>query len=546
MAALAHANEPRREAGQLLDVLAAPAVAVLFFIGVARFYPHDAFSMGADEGINAMKALLVDRGYRLYGQIWSDQPPLFTHVLRFWFDVFGAQVVHGRLLVLLFTALLIFAVYDLVRLGWNHAAALAAVLVLVSSTHFLPFSVSLMIGIPSLACAALSLWALVRWQHGELPGWLILSGMFMGVSLGIKLFTAFLVPLFAAWLVSVAWRRGRRAPWRPALVWALAVAVPLGAVVVLVGPAHLDQLIAPHVAARAAADFSERRGFLVLMKTVPLDWPIVLLAMLGTWLIITRRCWDLALLPAWAAAALLLLLFHAPVWPHHYLLLSIAAAPAAGVAVAEIFAARRPDRRGATQTATVVRVAAGVALLALVWSIPSRVALFAPPEAVGWESTRATVEAMERFAPLTRLVLTDSPMYAFHAGLASVPDIAVVTAKRKQTGNLSIADVVGGLRRYDPEQVLLTNLLPPATVDALLSAMGERYQLVFTNPAPPYARLFVRGDVVERARRNEDAAAVEPSTSRVQCGGPSAGAGGAAPGASSSRTTIGPKLPIGA
>lgn len=502
MSALTHSPEPRREAGRLLDVLAAPAAAVLFFIGVERFYPHDAFSMGADEGINAMKALLVDRGYRLYDQIWSDQPPLFTHLLRFWFDCFGADVVHGRLLVLLFAAVLVFTVYDLVRLCWSHAAALAAVLLLVASTHFLPFSVSLMIGLPSLACALLSLWALVRWQRTESQGWLVLSGTLMSLSLGIKLFTAFLLPLFAAWPAFVSWLRGRRRPWRPALLWLVAVAGPLAAVLlVLVGPADLDQLIAPHVAARAAAAFSERRGSRVLMQTVPLDWPFVLLAMLGTLLIITRRCWDLALVPLWAAAALVTLLFHAPVWPHHYLLLSIVAGPAAGVAVAEIFAARRPGRAGAAHTALVVPVAAGVTLLALAWSIPYRAALFAPPEAVGWEGPQATVDAMQPFAHWTTMVLTDSPMYAFRAGLASVPDLAVVTAKRKQTGNLSIADVVGGLQRYAPEQVLLTNALPPATVDALISAMGDRYQLVFTNPAPPHARLFVRSDVAERANR---------------------------------------------
>ncbi len=44
-----------------------------------------------DEGINLMKVLLVDRGYALYTDIWSDQPPLLTAMLSWWFKPFGSQ-----------------------------------------------------------------------------------------------------------------------------------------------------------------------------------------------------------------------------------------------------------------------------------------------------------------------------------------------------------------------------------------------------------------------------------------------------------------------
>ncbi len=169
-------------------------MAVFYFVAVERFYPHDAFSLDTDEGINAIKALLLEHGYRLYDPVWNDQPPPFTHLLRGWFRLFGWDLVSGRLLTLLFAALLVFAIYDLVRRCWSHGAALVAVLLLLSSTYFIALSVALMIGLPSLACAMLSLWALVRWRSADRWGWLFASAMLMSGSLGIKLFTAFLVP----------------------------------------------------------------------------------------------------------------------------------------------------------------------------------------------------------------------------------------------------------------------------------------------------------------------------------------------------------------
>lgn len=47
------------------------------------------FQFDNDEGINLMKALLFERGFSLYDEIWSDQPPVFTVLLAWWFKIFG-------------------------------------------------------------------------------------------------------------------------------------------------------------------------------------------------------------------------------------------------------------------------------------------------------------------------------------------------------------------------------------------------------------------------------------------------------------------------
>ena len=66
---------------------------LVFVLIVVSFYPaREKFEIGSDEGINLMKAMLVQRGYSLYGDIWSDQPPLFTHLLSAVMRTFGNMI----------------------------------------------------------------------------------------------------------------------------------------------------------------------------------------------------------------------------------------------------------------------------------------------------------------------------------------------------------------------------------------------------------------------------------------------------------------------
>ena len=66
------------------------AVPGLFFLFVWSWHPfHDVFEFDPDEGNNVIKALMLAEGHALYAEIWSDQPPLFTHLLRGWFALTG-------------------------------------------------------------------------------------------------------------------------------------------------------------------------------------------------------------------------------------------------------------------------------------------------------------------------------------------------------------------------------------------------------------------------------------------------------------------------
>jgi hypothetical protein len=79
------------------------AIPVVFVLVVLLFFPFRfRIEFDADEGINAIKAMMVLRGYHLYSQIWSDRPPVFTVLLASWLRWSRPTSHAGRLMVLFF------------------------------------------------------------------------------------------------------------------------------------------------------------------------------------------------------------------------------------------------------------------------------------------------------------------------------------------------------------------------------------------------------------------------------------------------------------
>ena len=72
-------------AGSLLGLL---IMLITFLTVIFKYYPfRKIFEIDPDEGINLIKGLLVEQGYSLYTEIWSDQPPLFTYFLAVVFRI---------------------------------------------------------------------------------------------------------------------------------------------------------------------------------------------------------------------------------------------------------------------------------------------------------------------------------------------------------------------------------------------------------------------------------------------------------------------------
>jgi len=100
------------------------------------------------------------------------------------------------------------------------------------------------------------------------------------------------------------------------------------------------------------------------------------------------------------------------------------------------------------------------------------------------------LDQMNQYAPLTKWVVTDMPMYPFRARLPVPPDLATFTSKRWETGNLSEAEMIEAVRSYDPEMVLIGRFAFPE----LEQYLQPGYRLVRDRAN---IRLYIRDDLPE-------------------------------------------------
>src|SRR5215208_7809327 len=85
-------------------------LALTFLAFTFSYYPfREKLQYDTDEGLNLMRSMLVELGHPLYSEVSSDQPPLFNQILAFVFRVTGFEVNAARMLVLLFSTLLVWA-----------------------------------------------------------------------------------------------------------------------------------------------------------------------------------------------------------------------------------------------------------------------------------------------------------------------------------------------------------------------------------------------------------------------------------------------------
>ncbi len=82
----------RRNYGWRWDLAAAVAFLALV-VATCSSALMTAFELGADEHYEVTKAFLWSKGFKLYQEIWNDQPPLLTVVQGLVFKCFGVHVV---------------------------------------------------------------------------------------------------------------------------------------------------------------------------------------------------------------------------------------------------------------------------------------------------------------------------------------------------------------------------------------------------------------------------------------------------------------------
>ena len=478
------------------------AVALIFLAFAFSYYPfREKLQFDSDEGLNLMRSMLVALGHPLYSEVSSDQPPFFTHLLALLFRVVGFEVNPARFLVLLFSSLIIWSAAQFLQIAWGNLAAIILLPLAIILPEYLRLSTSVMIGVPSIALATVSMLFLVLWHQKRNNLWLALSGFALALSVLTKLFTGFLVPIFIIGITASVYFHGREAgfSWKmlqPALIWSVSfagLATLLG--LVLVGPRNLWLIIFPHVAA-PTTDWLEG-GAYTINNRLQAASPVLLLAFLGALVSVYRRNW-LSLYPlAWAVLTYVLFSFYSPVFYHHQLLITIPAAMLAAAAVGDgILSLIRV--RTVSHLARFPTLVGAIAVVGFVWVCSHYMPvldreLMNRPRLTDFD-LKATpgklrvIRTMNEYIDQTEWILTDMPIYAFRVHRPVPPNLATFSSKRLATGSLTEEDILTAMRDYDPEQVLMARFHIPS----LEAYLEENYTLILS---VEYFRLFLRNDI---------------------------------------------------
>lgn len=87
-----------------------------------------------------------------------------------------------------------------------------------------------------------------------------------------------------------------------------------------------------------------------------------------------------------------------------------------------------------------------------------------------------------KYRESTHWVFTDRPIYAFYANLPVPPEIAVMSYKRLNSGDLSLDDLLKILQTYHPEQIVLARWTQIIRSDSKISAyINKNYIKTYEN-----------------------------------------------------------------
>jgi hypothetical protein len=410
--------------------------------------------------------------------------------------VLDTQVNTARFLILLFSSVLLVACFYMLRKIWGYPHALVGTLLIILLPFYLQLSVSVMVGLPSLTFAALSLLGVITWHQTRKRIWLVCSALAFSASVLIKLFTGFLLPIILIGLVLGEWPRWQgkstlKTLIYPALIWGSVFAgITISAILIWVGPANLTQLYQSHLEGVAIFD----NQIFTINYHLRDSLPVLLLSLFGILFTLISRRWLSLYLVSWMGCAYLLLLRHSPVWYHHQLLVTVPAAMLGGVAVGEgihwaIDAIRTRHWLTLRSLFSILALAAfALVIYDQVPDVSRRLRSGANLADGPLQSSDLLEEAyqyVEQYAPGTEWMVTDLPMFPYRFDLLVPPELVVFSTKRFKTDLIAEEELYRTIDAYQPGMVLVNK-----RILGLQPYLDQDYQLVFTRrdlkyqPAP--------------------------------------------------------------
>lgn len=439
-------------------------VALVFGFSVLMFVPFEgAYQIGGDEGFELMKGCLWSKGFTLYRQIWSEQPPLLTAILGVLFRFLGPSAADARFLDLVFSCILLAGYLVILEDYEGRFTAMTAALFLSATPLFLTLSISAMPEVPAFAVAVTSALMLRFWKSTGRSVWLCASGLGMGTALMIKLTAGILLPALVVELLSVgslAKSKGNRMPVLLAF-WTVPLAGVVLCVFIMFPGMSFHQLLGLHYsqqlreATKSWADlqFSALDLYLRFACAIPAVIGLLSCAADGQ----MRRVRFPVI---WLGTAILANYVNRPFWAFYYLHFAPPLAWLGAVGLRVLFV-RVITTAPTTSWRFVQPKVLWLVLLAVVSSYSlagSAWGALHEWRAVSGARRTADVRAIAVLSHYRRSVhwiYTTSLLDAFYSRIMVPPELAVISFKRVASGELSAPDIFQYLMRYQPEVLLL-------------------------------------------------------------------------------------------
>jgi hypothetical protein len=264
--------------------------------------------------------------------------------------------------------------------------------------------------------------------------------------------------LSAWWPLAWPQRLGKVAGWAALLlVFYLVAGFALGAL-------HFDLLFGTHFGTltRSLEDFIEG-STLFFPHFIEQHAAFLVLGAAGLAYALCRRATGVLIPVVWIATGVLAFSVHRPLWYHHTIILSVPLTWLCAYGVAGLWAAlvRAWQLRRQPQGAAIAFLTAVTAVTVVggFWFYPNPY-----PERLAWqmsvfrplyvESVAERLAADAAAAGPEAWIFTDHPFYAFQAGLAVPPEIAVLSRKSLETGIITQEMLAQVMRDYAPRFVL--------------------------------------------------------------------------------------------
>lgn len=427
-----------------------------------------AFQFGEDEGFELIKGFLCFKGYKLYTDIWNDQPPLSTVVLTAAFKLLSPSILTARLVACAFGLTLITAYYGIIRMRTGTTIALIASLLLLASPGILLLMSSCMLEVPAFATALVSVWLLFRWGKARQLAWLLASGAVMGMALQIKLTSALVLPasVIELYVLSAEHRGQRVSKYRflRLVLWGLALLLMSIAIGFTWGRGSLASSWRSHTTSSVGTIYG-----------LPQDYrfnPKLLLAHLECW-IAALLCVAYAVrrgrIREIAFPALLLATMgavhsvHRPWWNYYYLHFAIPIAWLAGWSITSLYRnlldslqiPKAFSARGARSLLCLLAVGFVVARSERRIEGDIRELRHRAPAA-----DNAIVRQLRLHGGPTIQAYSESGIYPFHANIPVLPQLAIIMPKRFWSHQISTGEIVATCAQYQPAFIVL-----PVTTD---------------------------------------------------------------------------------